>query len=111
MYTIHVSYFSTIRGSYFRTIRVSYFSTIRVSDNSVSVYSTVCGHYYSCVQNTHTKVGVVHIKWLLSYIAYYPGPTVEFTGSSIGHNYLRKNGMNLPIVALNRSLRDLSIGV
>ena len=43
------------------------------------------------------------------YFAYYPGPTGEFTGSSVGHNYLRKNGMNLPIVALNRSLRDLSI--
>ena len=44
-------------------------------------------------------------------IAYYPGPTGEFTGSSVGHNYLRKNGMHLRIVALNRSLRDLSIGV
>ena len=43
--------------------------------------------------------------------AYYPGPTGEFTGSSVGHNYLRKNGMHLRIVALNRSLRDLSIGV
>ena len=44
-------------------------------------------------------------------LAYYPGPTGEFTGSSVGHKYLRKNGMNLPIVALNRSLQDLSIGV
>ena len=44
-------------------------------------------------------------------LAYYPSPTGEFTGSSIGHNYLRKNGMNLPIGALNRSLRDLSIGI
>ena len=43
--------------------------------------------------------------------AYYPGPTGEFTGPSVGHNYLRKNGMNFPIGALNRSLRDLSIGI
>ena len=45
------------------------------------------------------------------FIAYYPGPTGEFTGPSVGHNYLRKNGTNLPIGALNRSLRDLSIGI
>ena len=44
-------------------------------------------------------------------IAYYPGPTGEFTGPSVGHNYLRKNGTNLPIDALNRSPRDLSIGI
>ena len=43
--------------------------------------------------------------------AYYPGPTGEVTGPSIGHNYLRKNGTNLPIDALNRSPRDLSIGL
>ena len=43
--------------------------------------------------------------------AYYPGPTSEFTGPSVGHNYIRKNGTNLPIVALNRSLQDLSIGI
>ena len=47
----------------------------------------------------------------VSPIAYYPGPTGEFTGPSVGHNYLRKNGMNLPIDALNRSPRDLSIGI
>ena len=46
---------------------------------------------------------------ILGQHAYYPGPTGEFTGPSVGHNYIRKNGTNLPIVALNRSPRDLSI--
>ena len=35
--------------------------------------------------------------------AYYPGPAGEFTGPSVGHNYLRKNVTNLPIDALDRS--------
>ena len=47
---------------------------------------------------------------IVIYNTYYPGPTGEFAGPSVGHNYLGKNDMNLPIGALNRSLRDLSIG-
>ena len=38
-------------------------------------------------------------------------PTGEFTGPSVGHNYLRKNVTNIPIDALDRSPCDLSIGL
>ena len=65
-----------------------------------------CYHMKCCLQK--------YTSYQFTYffiIAYYPGTTGEFTGPSVGHNYIRKNGTNLPIVALNRSLRDLSIGI
>ena len=86
------------------------YTTIRVSNNSVSVYiGVVCGRTWES-QVAEKGRCVLVVCWVTE-SAYYPSPTGEFTGSSVGHNYLRKNGMNLPIVALNRSLRDLSIGV
>ena len=64
----------------------------------------------------HTYIKVFKYKQIFDFwdpfrYTYYSGPTGEFTGPSIGHNYLRKNGTNLPIDALNRSPRDLSIGL
>ena len=72
--------------------------------------SMICSVAVLAATNSEAYVAVSTVVCFLEY-RLLSHPTGDFTGPSVGHNYLRKNDMNLPIGALNRSLQDLSIGI